>query len=606
MIRDLVTLAGRLPEGTLPPPGYYLFSEKDPVRVEVHLYRDGRLSVRAHVGADAPHLPLPENGRTSGSNARLIADRAKVVRPSPHVLHADYREQLRRALDGPHLQDPEVRLAVTDLLAAAQDGRLDAALTPVAPGERDWVSFTATIGGVRQHLVAHPDVQRAWMTLLGEDLAATTPGGAARQGECAACGQWRTLAKRSAVKIALNPAELAPLTSRNQSAYLSGETDTDRASIALCLPCTDTATRTLNWLLRTAPHHQYLHVAHKGGQGDTGSSRTLRAVSWLSGAQAPGDLPDLLAFITGPDDQQGGAPPLALPPSAADLQRLWDIPGRRAAPDAVSSLGAQDFHLLLLSPIKGHIIVRNHHTLTLGGLVDALHAYQGRVAQPVLGETGPPRLASQRDMVDAALRQRTGARVAREDPHAGLIRAGLLRHAYLGSPPPQGLLLPALHAFHAALRHPDSSLRARLHLHALACALTLYRSDMDTAATLAGRLLAVIERLQQDSQRRQYGRANDHTVATRTITAAAARPSHILGQLIPLATRAYLPRARHHQGRFAELSSALLELGLPERLTPHQQAEFSLGYYAELHALSARRAPTNPAPAEPTPQEDPV
>ena len=183
-------------------------------------------------------------------------------------------------------------------------------------------------------------------------------------------------------------------------------------------------------------------------------------------------------------------------------------------------------------------------------------------------------------------------------PHAGLIRAGLLRHAYLGSPPPQGLLLPALHAFHAALRRPDSSLRARLHLHALACALTLYRSDMDTAATLCGRLLAVIERLQQDSQRRQYGRANDHTVATRSITAAAARPSHVLGQLILLATRAYLPHARYHQARFSELSSALLELGLPKRLTPHQQAEFSLGYYAELHRLSTRRTPTEPIPQE--------
>lgn len=255
MIRDLVTLAARLPDGTLPPPGYYLFSEKDSVRVEVHLHRDGRLSVRAHTGTDAPHLPLPENGRTSGNNARLIADRAKVVRPGPHALHADYRAQLQRALDGPHLQDPEVRRAVTDLLAAAQDGRLDAALTPVNPGERDWVSFTTTLGGVRQHLVTHPDVQRAWMTLLGEDLSATTPGGAVRHGECASCGQWTALAKRSAVKIALNPAELAPLTSRNQSAFLSGETDPDRASIALCLPCTDTATRTLNWLLQIGRAH---------------------------------------------------------------------------------------------------------------------------------------------------------------------------------------------------------------------------------------------------------------------------------------------------------------------------------------------------------------
>lgn len=600
MIRDLVTLAARLPEGTLPPPGYYLFSE--PVRVELHLHRDGRLGIRMHPGKDAPHFPMPENGRTVGFNARLIADHTKVVAPSEDQLHQDYLRQIQRALKDPVLRHPEVHAAVTRLYAATVDGKLKAALNEAKPGPKDWVSFTATIDGVRQHLVAHPDVQRAWINILIQDLAATTPGGVPRQGECAACGQWTTLAKRSGSKIGVNQGEPAPLTSRNQSAYLSGETEPKRASIALCLPCTDTATRTLNWLLRTAPHHQYLHVAHRGGQGDTGSSRTLRAVSWLTGAQDAADLPDLLAFITGPDDQQGGAPPVALPPSAADLQRLWDIPGRRAAPDAVSSLGAQDFHLLLLSPIKGHIIVRSHHTLTLGALVDALRAYQDRVAQPVLGEPGPPRLASQRDMVDAALRQRTGARVAREDPHAGLIRAGLLRHAYLGSPAPQGLLLPALHAFHAALRDADRGLRARLHLHALACALTLYRSDMDTAATTAGRLLAVIERLQQDSQRRQYGRANDHTVATRTITAAAARPSHVLGQLIPLATRAYLPRARHHQGRFAELSSILLELGLPERLTPHQQAEFSLGYYAELHALNARRTPI--APTEPATQEE--
>ena len=600
MIHELVALAARLPADALAPPGYYHFGV--PVRLEVHLHRDGRLGTTVHPAPDGPMLPRPENGRTSGDNARLIADMAKAVQPGPALLHSNYLAMLGRALDHPELQHPDVRRAVGQLVASAQDGRLAAALTQAAPGDKDWISFTATVDGRREHLIAHPEVQRTWMALLTQELSATTSAGEARQGECASCGQFTVLARRSAVKIGVNPAKLVPITSLNQSAFLSGETDFKRASIALCLTCTDTATRTLNWLLTTAPHHQYVHLASRKGQGEYGSSKTVRAVAWLGDPELLDDLQEPLALITGPDDTAGALPFLTLPPSEADLQRLWDIPFSRGRPDHVA-VGEQDFHLLLLSPTQGHIIFRSHHTLRLRDLQAHLQRYQRRTALPVLGEDDTPRLPSQRDMTEAALRLRDQARVAREDPQAGLVRAGLLQHAYLGSPPPQSLLLPALHAFQEAIRRPEPGLAYRLRLHALACALTLYRSDMDeTVATLSGRLLAVIERAQQDSQRRQYGRANDHTIATRTISAAASRPSHVLGQLIPLATRAYLPRARYHQPRFAELSAALLDLGVPKRLSPHQQAEFSLGYYAEVHRLSQRRAPTPSTPD--VPQED--
>lgn len=548
-------------------------------------------------------IPRPENGRTNGDNARLIADMAKAVTPANTLLHRNYRTLLEQALEGPDLQHPDVRQAVQHLLDAAGDGRLTAVLREAAPDEKDWISFTASIDGRREHLIAHPEVQRVWMTLLTRELSATIPDGTPRRGECAACGQDTVLTRRSAVKIGVNPSKLVPITSLNQSAFLSGETDFKRAPIALCLTCTDTATRALNWLLKTDPHHQYIHLAHRKGKGDQGASMTVRAVAWLADPDILNDLQEPLALITGPDDTAGVLPFLTLPPSEADLQRLWAIPRSSGRPDDVT-VGEQDFHLLLLSPTQGHIIFRSHHTLQLRDLQSNLRRYQQRTALPVLGEDDTPRLPSQRDMTEAALRRRSQARVAREDPQTGLIRAALLQHAYLGTPAPRSLLLPALHAFQEVIRHPEPSHRYRFQLHALACALTLYRSDMDeTAATLSGRLLAIIERAQQDSQRRQYGRANNHTIATRTITAAAARPSHVLGQLMPLATRAYLPRARYHQPRFAELSSALFTLGLPERLTPHQQAEFSLGYYTEVHRLNQRRTPTTNAPD--TTQEEP-
>lgn len=587
MIQVLAHLASQLPPGTLPPPGYYNFRQQ--IRHAVHLHRDGRLTLTTFTD-DPPLLPRPENGRTSGSNARLIADMAKAVVPGDHELHRNYLDMLRRALIGTELRDLEVRRAVQSLLDAASSSALRDVLTEAEIGAKDWFSFTATLGGRREHLIAHPEVQRAWMALLSEDLQATTPGGVPRQGECAACGEQRPLVRRAAVKVGVDPSALVPLTSQNQGAFVSGETDFERAPIALCLACVDGASRALSWLLTTSPHHQYVHLAYRSGQPQFGSNRTVRAVAWLGSGAPLDDVHMALETITGPDDLADALPALRLPPDEADLARLWAIPRSSGVPDALALDDA--FHLLLVSPIKGHAIFRSHHTLRLGDLHANLQGYQRRVAMPVLGQDAAPRLASHRDMIEAALRRRLKGRVAREDPQTGMVRAGLLQHAYVGHPPPHALLLPALHAFQDAIRHPDTGRNATLTLHALACALSLYRSDMnENAATLSGRLLAVIERAQQDSQRRQYGRASAYTVATRTISAAAARPSHVLGQLLPLATKAYLPRAGHLRPRFMTLSAELLDHGgAPARLTPHQQADFSLGYYAELHRFIQPRA----------------
>ena len=592
MIQQLVELARQLPVGTLPPAGYYHFGA--PVRLEIELRADDTLHLTDH-GKDGPMLPRPENGRTSGHNARLISDMYKVVFPQESELHASYRDVLRRALVSGHLEHPDVLRAVEQLLRVVQDGTLKSQLAASKAGEKDWISFTTRIDGRLEHLISHPDVQRAWMHVLAGDLRSTTEGGVTRVGDCASCGTFGPLIRRTAVKVPANPASLAPITSLNQSAFLSQETDFKRAPIALCLECGDTATRALNWLLTTEPHHQYLHIATRKGQGDRGVSQTVRAVAWMNEDQVLTELQEPLQLVTGLGD---GAPltlpELHLPPSEADLERLWRVPLRSGTPDEIDP-DALDFHLMLLSPTKGHVIFRGLDTLTLGQLHANLSRYQQRTAQPLLYEEGL-RLASHRDMIEAALRHRKGNKITREDPQAGLVRAALLKHAYLGGPAPQGLLPPALHAFQASVRDPDTfrSPRSHLALHALACALTLYRSTMDdTSATLSGRLLAVIERAQIDSQRTRYAQTSTYTVATRTISAAAARPSHVLGQLLPLATKAYLPRAPHHRARLTELNQALMDLnGIPARLTPHQQAEFSLGYYSELHRFSQRRPST--------------
>jgi CRISPR-associated protein (Cas_Csd1) len=586
MIQPLVDLARQLPVGTLPPPGYYHFGV--PVRLEIELRPDGTLHLTDH-GKEGP-----ENGRTSGTNARLIADVYKAVCPQASELHASYQEVLRLALASGTLAHPEVVWAVKQLQAALQDGSLKQLLLAAKAGEKDWISFTARIDGRLEHLINHPEVQQAWLQLLSGALASTTEAGVPRMGDCAACGTHGPLIRRTAVKVPANPASLAPITSLNQSAFLSQETDFQRAPIALCLDCGDSATRALNWLLTTAPHHQYLHVATRKGQGDRGVSLTVRAVAWMREAAVLDELQEPLGWVTGPPDTDF-LPTLELPPSEADLDRLWRVPLRSGQPDEIDT-AALDFHLLTLSPTKGHVIFRSLDTLTLGRLHENLSAYQQRTAQPVLFEEGA-RLASHRDMIEAALRHRsTGGRITRDDPQAGLVRAALLKHAYLGSSPPQGLLLPALHAFQACIREPDTVRfpRSRFALHALACALTLYRSTMDeTSATLSGRLLAVIERAQLDSQRTRYAQTSTYTVATRTISAAAARPSHVLGQLLALATKAYLPKAPYHRTRLMELNQALMDRsGIPARLSPHQQAEFSLGYYSELHQLSQRRPPS--------------
>jgi CRISPR-associated protein Csd1 len=365
MIQQLVRLARQLPTGTLPPAGYYHFGA--PVRLEIELRANDTLHLTDH-GKEGPRLPRPENGRTSGHNARLISDVYKAVFPQESELHASYRDQLRRALDSGHLKHPDVLRAVEQLLRAILDGTLKSQLAASKGTERDWVSFTARVDGRLEHLISHPDVQHAWAQVLARELRSTTEDGATRVGDCASCGAFGPLIRRTAVKVPANPASLAPITSLNQSAFLSQETDFKRAPISLCLDCGDTATRALNWLLTTEPHNQYLHIATRKGQGDRGVSQTIRAVAWMNEDQVMAELQEPLQLVTGPDDAAPMfLPELQLPPSEADLERLWQVPLRSGALDEIDP-DALDFHLMLLSPIKGHVIFRGLDVLTVGQL----------------------------------------------------------------------------------------------------------------------------------------------------------------------------------------------------------------------------------------------
>mgnify|MGYP003536448019 FL=1 len=186
------------------------------------------------------------------------------------------------------------------------------------------------------------------------------------------------------------------------------------------------------------------------------------------------------------------------------------------------------------------------------------------------------------------------------DGNPGLVR-GLLRTAYLGTPPPHALSL-AIHL----LRNPKTLTPEEREgwgrLHALVAALKLWlfygkeeakrMAELDkerkNPAYLSGRLLAVLE----EAQKRASSYTLRRTLVDRFYGAASTTPAATFGVLLRLSTTAHLPKVGQELNQAVEeILSRLDEAGgFPRTLNLVGQAEFALGFYHQRAHFRANRA----------------
>ena len=249
------------------------------------------------------------------------------------------------------------------------------------------------------------------------------------------------------------------------------------------------------------------------------------------------------------------------------------------------------FYLTVLSANKGRLAVREWLNVDLERLKENLENFiqAVRITEPWGSEAvsfSIPTLLSALQVGDPNLTR------------------GLLRAAYLGYPPPRGLLEGALRRFRV-----PKTLRDAYALHPLSSALKLTLTfgkeeaktmetldeKRDIPAYLCGRLLSILE----EAQRRASRQHLNSTIVDRFYTAASTSPASNLATLLNRAQSAYLPKVRKENRGYGELQGLLEEVmaqldgtgGFPRVLSLPEQAEFALGFYHQRANFRANRRP---------------
>jgi CRISPR-associated protein Csd1 len=540
--------------------------------------------------------------------------------PRAEVKHKDFLQLLQKVLSSPIVKSADLRAALTSLIEALEHNKVKQNPKYSEITNKDWVSFIINKGTLaNQHLFEHPDVKAFWLDHLASMVSERKETKMVDEGVCSICGNHRKLIRNLPTKIKLF-AGRRQLMSINADAFVSHNFYEDDAHLQLCFSCGENAIQTLNYLLdpNNKQHNQVLMLDKTAkGRIDYNSLRNLMAAFWLRKPERIeiDDRPiDFIEIFSSPIKQEPG-----IEPTLNLLETFLKIPW--SPEESLFLIPNNRFYLAVLSPNgKGRVAVREWLALSLEDAKDHLRDYVQ--ALKIIGPTGEePRAFSIPRMVEIvknpAKRQKQSAGESKHsvnilDLSPNLVR-GLLRTAYLGEPPPSGLLERAV----GRLRSPSG--REDINFWVLASiiklVLTFKKEEARTMVTLysyqtepaylCGRLLAVLEEIQR---RAAYPKKLNTTIVDRYYGGASLTPKATLGgSLLNLAEKGHLPKLRrdqrgHHKMRslVEEIMSALDQAGgFPPTLNLAQQAEFALGFYHQ-------RVDLRPVPAQVIPQDYPT
>ncbi len=647
MFKELLELGQRLEhEGQLPPPGFYFY--KEPIKWVIHFYPDepSRSTIRQ---AAIDKIPRPYSGRTSGTQAYPLADEAAYVLgidrgkgKDTNKKHSEFLQFLNKIASVLERDNPAISCLVMGIKNLIEGGKLKSCPQWNDIESKDWISFQVEgPGGDGKQLFQHPAITRFWIDELAERCL---PGdGKAKSepiGECGVSGKGESvLAGR--IPLAVTLFKPAPFHSLNADAFVSGMEGTGvfkRCHVGQSIEAGDLIARTLNYLRSQPLHHKILTRAIEAGKLNTDSPENLFAFCWIEQPvevrQAlsldPAELLYKATLLFG-ESNDGGSPETSkatgdstpkdkakmnLPVDLSQLEALLKIPwtGQQHA----LHIDDNAFCLLMLSPNKGRIAVREWFKVGLGHLKANLKAFLD--AQRIeTTEGGDPRCFAVSDMLRALEESNISQPTYKaKEIAAPNISRTLLRCAYVGEAPPVGLLEPAVICF----RHPkvlqrheqkhDRERFAQLQ-HQLAAIMKLIlthpnsevRMNGDTErpstgdkspAFLSGCLLAVLEEAQLAAASWKI----NTTMIDQFYSTAASAPYTVLGMLVSRVTSQHMPKLRKNSpGKYAKLEILLESIqgdlhslgGFPKILTLKQQAEFSLGFYTQRAAFSRERQP---------------
>jgi CRISPR-associated protein Csd1 len=642
MFKAIIELGKRLEkENKLPAPGYYYYGE--PIKWKLHLRHNKPDFV--YIEEAQLDKPRPFSGKTSGIEAHPCVDEAGyvlgVMKQKGGGIDKKAKEKnrrfiqlLRKAYRSSAVKNKELKGALW-IAQSMQWRKLAEQVIPTNILSKDWCSLVFNDGPFADvSLYEHPEIKDFWLEELKERTRQITDVGKAKTGVCSICGQKQQLARKIPVGVKLYRANAPhPLHSFNKDAfvsYLDGTNVYDKkAHLGQCAVCGDTIARTLNYLADkgSALHYKVLMLDKRKGKLDTETTRNQFAFFWLKDEQPINvgettlDPAELLKSISLIIDRTDSTDKNSPPPDLMQLENLLNVPwtGR----DASTNIANNAFYLLILSPNKGRIAVRDWLDISLDKLQQNLTAFLE--AQRIIDPEGKDKRCFG---IPDILKAVEASNISKEEyktvelgnPNA---TRTLLRCAYLGEAPPIELLDCAVTCFRhpnvlkryeakyerdrfAVLQHQLVSIMKLILTHPKS-EVTMNNDVNQTAvevkslAFLSGSLLAVLEEAQLASMNWKI----NTTLVDQFYSTASSAPCSVMGMLVSRVTSQHMPRLRKIMGwKFETLEILLEEIldalhskgGFPQTLTLKQQAEFSLGFYTRRAAFRRQRPDIAAAP----------
>jgi len=617
MFKEILELGEWLEfEGKLVPAGYYTYSDSSPIKWVVHIL--GISPLECYIEEAEINRPRPKSGRTKRTDlAHPIADEAGYVfgidRKKDGIdtdagkKHTAFMSLLEKISQNEDVNDVELKkaiLVIKEILTEGilrSDNRFDEIMN------KDWVSFVLESGTLSgKHLFEHPDIKAFWVKELQANSIKSKTRDYEVEGDCSICGKPRQLLKRMPGVKLYKP---IPLHSYNKDAFVSfidGTEVSKRAHIGQCFICGDTIARTLNYLTGNKLHYKIITQDRKDGKLNTDSARNQFALFWLKDEQPmevgettidPAELlKNLSLVISRTDSTEKDAPP----PDLMHLENMLNTPwtGR----DASINIANNAFYLLLLSPNKGRIAVRDWIYISLDKLQQNLKTFLDaqRIIDPDGKEKrcfGIPDILKAIEASNISKPPNKAVEIANPN-----ISRQLLRTAYLGEPPPSALLEAAVMCMRnmKIFEKPDiqhvvmATLKMFLtHRKERMTEMKTLDTNRNTPGYLCGMLLSILEEAQLRASRWKI----NTTLVDRFYGSASSAPVSVFGTLIRRATTDHFPKIRKQQLGYMDLEALMESVqstidqtgGYPKTLSLEGQAEFSLGFYHQRAKFSEGR-----------------
>ena len=616
MFRELVQYGEELErKGKLPPVGFYSYGA--PIHWVVHLKAGSAFLEKTELDIERPY-----SGRTGKVEAHLLTDEAGYVfglpdekkdGGDPKTLvkaaskQVSFRTLIRSFLKSESLRDAELRAAIKLLLETLENNRVQSDPRFKNVESKQWVSFQTDLGTLAgQHLFLHEDAKRFWVEEMQRRTAISPP----ITGECAICKHMKSLVKKIPVGAYL--VSTVPLHSLNKDAFVSFRQKSEDSSIGICYECSDTASRTFNYISDTRAEVHRRDISRSKKVKDRDKLENQIALFWLASSKAEDVKVEIdnkifsfdsltldLALAIAEDRSIEGEPKAEMAQLAQLLETTWRVK------DGVLNLADVGFNLGILSPNVGRIALREWITVSLEQLKTSYAKYF-KATRMVSSWGDEPKSFSVSNLVNAV-----------ESSNPNLSRA-LLRTLMLGNEPPFALLNAALTKFSnpnvindQKHNNPLDRARARRLQQQLMSGIKLvrfFKGDMEMSEVnyrnqsspyLSGRLLSLLE----EAQLRHSEFKINATIVDRNYGAACVSPGTTFGRLIRLATVAHLPNVGGHKLKLAGFDtpptlSQLVENtiegidkdgGFRRVMTLTEQADFAIGFYHQRSAIRASR-----------------